>query len=78
MNYQITKAIYEAIKSCEINGVCSGIKLHDLHHTKISADWEVWEVDNYYDVITVYIYQNDVIKFNYQVPETKIKGDWRE
>jgi len=33
---------------------------------EVLADWEIWDKNNGYDVISVYIKENGVIKFNYQ------------
>jgi hypothetical protein len=76
---KLSQAINNAILQCQLSGSCSGIRLYDSNDTCISAEWEEWEVDSGYDVITIYVYQEGgIIKFNYQVEETKILKDKEE
>ena len=72
MNYKILESIKSAIVSCKLNGSSEKIKLYDNYNTIISAEWEEWEVDSGYDVVTIYVYQNDIIEFRFQIEETKV------
>lgn len=73
--YKLTESINQAINQCKETGAGDYIYLNDTNNTKISFDWEEWEVDNNYDIITIYIYQNNIIQFTFQVEETKILRD---
>lgn len=70
--YKFVNFINEAIDKCKQNGN-GEIKLHDEEKTVISAEWEEMENDNSYDIITIYIYQNGIIVFRYQIEETKVQ-----
>jgi len=71
--YKLTESINKAIKQCLDSGN-GEICLLDEEKTVIFADWEQWEHDNNYDVVSISIYQAGISKFNYQVEETKIKA----
>lgn len=71
--YKFVNSINEAIDQCKWNGN-GEVKLNDEEKTTISAEWEEMENDNNYDVITIYIYQNGIINFRYQIEETKVKA----
>lgn len=70
--YKLTESINKAIKQCLDCGN-GEICLLDEEKTVIFADWEQWEKDNSFAVVSISIYQADINKFNYQVEETKIK-----
>lgn len=61
----LSEAIEKAVKGCKEFGAGQE-KLGDI---EIHAAWE--EVGAY-DVITVYIYENDIIKFDYELEETAV------
>ena len=74
----LSLAIEECVNDCKGSGD-GYIELNDKENTIIIAEWEEWESENdksdcMYDVITVYIRQNHVIKFRYQLEETKVEG----
>ena len=79
---KISLAIEECVRDCKESGD-GYIELNDKENTIIMAEWEEleeWESENdesdcMYDVITVYIKQNHVIKFKYQLEETKVWGE---
>lgn len=71
--YELTESINNAIKQCLDRGN-GEVYLLDEEKTVIYADWEQWEHDNNYDVVSISIYQAGINKFNYQVEETKIKA----
>ena len=71
--YKLTDSINKVIKQCLDYG--SGeVCLLDGEKTVIFAEWEQWEDNNNYDVISISIYQAGINKFNYQVEETKIEA----
>lgn len=71
---KLSQAIDQVAQHCKDFG--SGtIKLNDSDKTVIWAEWESWEQDNSYDVISICITQNGHTKFNYQLEETKILAD---
>jgi len=72
--YKISNSINEAIRQCLDFGN-SKICLLDKEKTVIFAEWEQWEQDNNYDVVSISIYQGGINKFNYQVEETKVKAE---
>jgi len=71
--YKLTESINNAIKQCLDRGN-GEICLLDEEKTVIFADWEQWEKDNSFDVVSISIYQAGTNKFTYQVEETKIKA----
>ena len=73
---KLSLAIEECVNDCKESGD-GYIELNDKENTIIIAEWESEndKSDCMYDVITVYIKQNHVIKFRYQLEETKVWCD---
>jgi hypothetical protein len=71
---ELSKAIQEAIENCKDNG-SSIIKLFGANCITIRAEWEEYDFDNTFDVVTIYIKQHDVTKFRWQDKETKTRID---
>lgn len=69
--YNISNSINKSIEQCLTNG-SSEIIMND--NTTIQSTWEEWDQDSNYDMVTIYIYEDNVVKFRYQVEETKIDG----
>ena len=69
--YNISHSIEKSIEQCLSNGN-GEIIMNDS--TTIQSTWEEWDQDSNYDMVTIYIYEDSVIKFRYQVEETKIDG----
>lgn len=69
--YNISHSIEKSIDQCLVAG-SSKIDVDD--NTTIQSTWEEYDEDGNYDMVTIYIYENNVIKFRYQVKETKIDG----
>ena len=69
--YNISHSIEKSIDQCLVVG-SSKIDVDD--NTTIQSTWEEYDEDGNYDMVTIYIYENNVIKFRYQVKETKIDG----
>ena len=67
--YSISNSINKSIEQCLTNGD-SEIIVND--NTIIQSTWEEWDKDSNYDMVTIYIYEDSVIKFRYQVEETKM------
>lgn len=44
--------------------------------TRVAVEWETWEADTRYDVMTIYLYTDGVIVFRYQDPDTSIEKDY--
>lgn len=72
--FKFTKSIEEAVKQCQEFGG-STINLNDENKTWVNTEWEPFDNDNNYDVVTVYIGQNGIIRFKYQIEETKTKAE---
>lgn len=68
-----TKKIEEAIEKCRINGN-GRVECKDKDDTFIHTDWEELEGNPRYDAISVYIYQEGIIKFYYQEESTKVEA----
>ena len=68
---KLSEAIEQATQECIRTG-SEEIKLND--NISIMATWESWEKDNNFDVIGIYIYENGIIKFYYQLEETKTES----
>jgi hypothetical protein len=69
--YKLTESINKVIEDCKAVGN-GRIELWDNKETVIYAEWEAWKINHDYDVITLYVYEFGVCKFNYQIEETKI------
>jgi len=62
---KLAEAINSAVIDCMNTG--SGVsKVKEHEHIEVLADWETWDKNSSYDVISVYIKENGIIKFNYQ------------
>ena len=72
----LSLAIEECVNDCKVSGSGYVLLKDGVNETFIQANWEDFELDFKYDVITVYIYQNEVIKFKYQIEETKVKCEF--
>ena len=70
--YKITKAIEKVIEDIKQTGNGS-VKIDDI--LSIEGSWEMWDEDEDHDIITIYIYERDIIAFRYQVVETLIKSE---
>ena len=68
---KLSKAIEQATQECIRTG--SG-EMELNNNISVGATWESWEEDNNFDVIGIYIYENGVIKFYYQLEETKTES----
>ena len=68
---ELSKAIEQATQECIRTG--SG-EMELNNNISVGATWESWEEDNNFDVIGIYIYENGVIKFYYQLEETKTES----
>ena len=62
------KIIEEAVRDC----VEFGSGSEELDNVIISAVWESYSKDSNYDVVVVYIIEDGVVKFNYELDETKV------
>lgn len=65
---KLSKAIEQAKKDCFYDGN-GDIRIDD--QITIRSEWEEWEFDDKYDVITIYIYDSNIVKIRYQLEETK-------
>ena len=64
---KLSGAIEQAKQECLQVG--SGeVKISD--NISVGATWETWEENDSFDVVGIYIYENGVIKFYYQLEET--------
>lgn len=72
--YKLTKSINQAVQECLEIGP-STINLEDTDNTIINTYWEPFKQDEKYDVVTVYISQNGLDLFNYQIEETKVLSE---
>ena len=68
---ELSKAIEQATQECIRTG--SG-EMELNNNISVGATWESWEEDNNFDIIGIYIYENGVIKFYYQLEETKTQS----
>ena len=68
---KLSLVIEEAIQEALITGKRT-IKLNN--NITIEAEWEEWEQNSNYDVIAIYIIENGIIKFTYQIEDTKIEA----
>lgn len=64
----LSEAIEQAKNDCIETGN-GDIRIDD--QITIQAEWEEWEQNNSYDVVTIYIYDENIIKIRYQLEETK-------
>lgn len=64
---KLSKAIEWAVDECLQSG--SG-HLEVDENIEISAEWVTWYENRNFDVVAIYIYENKVIKFSYQIEET--------
>lgn len=65
---KLSEAIEQAKKECLENGN-GEVKVNE--NITIFADWENCEVDDNYSLVAIYIYENNISKFYYQLEETK-------
>jgi len=65
---KLSEAIQEAVAECLETGN-SYIEVDKI--VDVSAEWESWDLNEIYDIVTVYIYENRLIKFRYQIVETR-------
>lgn len=66
----LSKIIEEAVRDC----VEFGSGYEELDNVIISAEWESYSKDSNYDVVVVYIIEDGVVKFNYELDETKVSN----
>ena len=66
----LSKIIEEAVRDC----VEFGRGYEELDNVIISAEWESYSKDSNYDVVVVYIIEDGVVKFNYELDETKVSN----
>jgi len=66
---KLSKCIEEAIEECKAYGGVPKVILDD--NTYVTAAW-VDDDDKNFDVIYVYLYRRNIIKFSYKIEETKI------
>lgn len=76
MEYEIVRAINEAIIHCKEWG-SANIKIEKEGRMTITigADWDEWECEENWDAITISIWEDNRLKFVYQVEETKVRND---
>lgn len=67
----LSKAIQQAVEECLRNGNGCSEANEDV---TIESTWVSWHEDTSYDVVAVYIYDNEVLRFSYQLDETHIKA----
>lgn len=67
--YALSDTIKDAIENCVVYG-SGDISLDNL---SVVTEWENWDECSDFDVVTVYIYENGVIKIRYQEQETKVR-----
>ena len=70
MTNKLSQAINEAIQDTKNN---SNAEVRVSDNIVIGAEWETYEGCPTYDVVGIYIYEDDIIKFSYQMEETKTK-----
>ena len=66
---ELSKAINQAVISCMDNGRGEEDCGFD---DKVCAEWESWDCDENYDVITIYIFQDNIMRLRYQDANTKL------
>jgi hypothetical protein len=71
MNSKLAEKIIEAVENCNVSGA-GHVRIDE--HFDIRTEWEDWEEDSAYNVITIYIYRDGVNKLYYQDVSTLIKA----
>lgn len=69
---KLGKAVNDAVIECMNNG-SGNVKMND--EITVKTEWETWEEDERYDVITIYVYQNGIDRLCYQDADTKVEND---
>lgn len=72
MKYNLLDGIEAVISQC-IECGSGKMKLDNI--TTVDADWETWTENDKYDVVEVTIFQNGILKLQYQIAETKVLID---
>ena len=67
---KLSQAIDQAIQETKNNG---SAEVRVSENVVIGAEWETYDDCPDYDVVGLYFYENDIVKFNYQVGDTKTK-----
>ena len=67
---KLSQAIDQAIQETINNG---SAEVRVDKNVVIGAEWETYEGCPDYDVVGLYFYEDDIIKFSYQAEETKTK-----
>jgi uncharacterized protein YlxW (UPF0749 family) len=68
---ELSKAIQQVIDDCKSFGAGQIII---NNKTVITATWQRWEINCMSDVITICVYQDDIIKFKWQDESTTISN----
>ena len=71
INNELSKAIQDAVTETVLYG-SGNIKLDD--NVTIQGEWETMEGKDGWDVVTIYIYRDNVMVFDYQCPITAVKN----
>ena len=69
---KLSESIEQATQECIDTG--SG-KVEVDDNIKIYAEWEEYENNYNYDVVTIHIVENGICKFKYQLKETKTESE---
>lgn len=69
---KLSKAIEQAKKDCLDTGN-GDIRIDD--QITVVAEWEEWKDNDKFDVVTIYIYDENIVKIRYQLEETKMYGN---
>ena len=68
---KLSEVIEQATQECIRTG--SG-EMELNNNISVGATWESWEENDSFDTIGIYIYENGVIKFYYQLKEILIES----
>ncbi len=66
---ELSRAIEQVIENCKRFG---NTKITLTDKTIIWAEWQVWDKNNKYDVVEVYISKDDKILYYWQDEETRV------
>ena len=68
--YNLTSKINEAVQDCITNGSSQVVIDGKEHVIIINAEYEPMDGNKYHDIVTVYISEDGIDKFRYQIEET--------
>ena len=70
-NYNLSSGINESIQQCLDNGAG---EIQVGNNVIIQTEWESLDSTENYDVVTIYMLEDGVIKLRYQEEETKVEA----